>query len=406
MSLRNDSHGADQTHGSAEPARAGRPAFADEVRGHASQPVDFAFAKMIRDIYDDEGKHPDGARPWVRVDDAQLRRDGIDPTLLRSDASGFRAAVYTDGQGRYTLAFAGTDQPKDWLTNFGQGLGFDTAQYNQAMALAKQAKVAYGQELAITGQSLGGGLAAVAAIATDTPAVTFNAAGVHDNTLERVGLDASAAKREAERGGLIRRYAVQNDLLTQVQEHTPILRGLMPDAVGHKIELPDPRPLSGWQRLNPVKAVKHGIDVHYIEAVIESMELKYGRQDQRPQLLSDASHPNHGTYAQALHAVRNASGRPHGIDDARLAGAIALQAQKDGLPTIDSVAFVQDGRRAFAFHGDAQSPTRRHVSVDVEQAMRTSVADTSAQSLRWNERTAPGAPQPEQASPVLPRGYA
>ena len=98
------------------------------------------------------------------------------------------------------LAYSGTDETKDWVTNFGQGLGFETAQYNEAIALARQAKVAYGEDVIITGHSLGGGLAATAAIAADIPAVTFNASGVHDRTLERIGLDADAVKAEAEKG--------------------------------------------------------------------------------------------------------------------------------------------------------------------------------------------------------------
>lgn len=215
------------------------------------------------------------------------------------------AVIYGDGQGRHVLAYSGTDEAKDWLTNFGQGLGFETSQYNQAMALARQAKVAFGQDMVITGHSLGGGLAAAAAVATDTPAVTFNAAGVHDKTLERVGLDPDAVKREAEQGGLIRRYAVQNEILTELQENKPIIRHLMPDAVGHKIELPDPDPLGFWQKLNPVKSVKHGVEMHYIDAVIEAQEKVFGKDfETRGSRLDQSAHPANPLYRQSLDALQ------------------------------------------------------------------------------------------------------
>ncbi|MBO7942079.1 DUF2974 domain-containing protein, partial [Streptomyces sp. S9] len=104
--------------------------------------------------------------------------------------SGFLARIYGDEHGHYVVAFSGTDEGKDWLTNFRQGLGFEDAQYNQAIALAREAKVAFGDEVVITGHSLGGGLAGVASISSGIPAVTFNASGVHDKTLERIGIDA------------------------------------------------------------------------------------------------------------------------------------------------------------------------------------------------------------------------
>src|SRR3546814_8431690 len=97
------------------------------------------------------------------------------------------------------------------------------------MALADEAKRAFGNNVILTGQSLGGGLAAAASMANEIPTVTFNADGVHDKTLERHGYDADALKREAEQG-LIRSYRVESEIPTHLQrteEHTSELQSLM-----------------------------------------------------------------------------------------------------------------------------------------------------------------------------------
>ena len=357
--------------------------FADGVGGTAPQPIDLTLARLMRDVYDYDGNgHPDGVGRWKPLGADELRASGIDPAMLRNASSGFYAVIYGDDQGHRVLAYSGTDEAKDWTTNFGQGLGFETAQYNQAIALARQAKVAYGEDVVITGHSLGGGLAAAASIAADIPAVTFNAAGVHDRTLERIGLDADAVKAEAG-NGLVRRYAVDHDILTGLQERTPILNHLMPDAVGHKIELPDPDPQSFWQKLNPVKSVKHGIDMHMIDAVITAQERVYGKDYDRATTfatpsLADPTHPAGALYRQALERLP-ATEAP-GANE-RLAGALAVEAHKAGLARVDHVAFGDGGRRAFAVEGDPASPAHRQVHVDLLQAARTPLSDSSAAAL-------------------------
>src|SRR5690242_8674456 len=150
--------------------------FADQVRGTAPKTgIDLELAYIASDVYKTDSTGSVGPGGWSRLSDNDLLAHGIDPQSLHSDATGFQAAIYGDGHGDYVLAFAGTDFKSiaDWRANVGQGLGLQTAQYRQAEVLAQDAREAFGNNLAITGHSLGGGLASAASLATGTPAVTF-----------------------------------------------------------------------------------------------------------------------------------------------------------------------------------------------------------------------------------------
>lgn len=241
--------------------------FADQVRGQSQQPIDRDLALLSQDVYNAEAAGPIGAGNWTRVSDEQLLADGIDPTKLQSDANGMQSAIYTDGSGRYVLAYAGTD-PKslqDWLTNAGQGLGFDTAHYNQAVRLAQDAADAYGDNLVITGHSLGGGVASAASLATNNPPVTFNAAGLSDETIRSLGLVPDVARAEAQQGQ-IRRYNVENDILTGVQQNGMPL----PDALGAELRIDNPYLIKDPLRAHFMDAVLKGMDTGQINEVPHS----------------------------------------------------------------------------------------------------------------------------------------
>ncbi|MBC7991394.1 MAG: DUF2974 domain-containing protein [Luteimonas sp.] len=230
--------------------------FSDEVRGQLPQAgIDHDLALLSEDVYNAESTNRIGAGNWTRVQDADLP-PGIS-TPRSSDATGFQAAIYTDGNGRYVLAFAGTDPTSipDWIANGGQGLGFETAQYRDAMALAQEASAEWGDNLVITGHSLGGGLASAAALATDSPAVTFNAAGLSDETLRSLNFTPNGA-REVAADGLVRRYNVQNDILTGAQQGVSPL----PDAVGYEL------------RLDNTYLIKDPIRAHLMPAVLRGLE--------------------------------------------------------------------------------------------------------------------------------------
>lgn len=232
------------------------------TRGQQPQQGDYTLALLAKDVYSLNGQ---GVEGFSRLSDSALLGAGIDTASLHDAASGFQAGIYSDNQ-QYVLAFAGTNDMRDWLSNVRQATGYDDVQYNQAVAVAKGAKAAFGDALVIAGHSLGGGLAATAALATGTVAVTFNAAGVSDYTLNRMGIDPAAAKQDAQAGG-IRRYSEQYDMLTGTQEST----SLIPDAIGHKITLANNDTLSGIDDWRPSKHADRSLTAHGIDKVISSM---------------------------------------------------------------------------------------------------------------------------------------
>ncbi len=280
--------------------------FDAQVRGQQPRPIDMKLAEICQDVYGDNDAAPAG---WHRLDASQLQAAGIQPSALKDPGTGFRAGIYRDGDGHYVLAFAGTSDGKDWLANVEQGLGLSAAQYREAATLARQAKAAYGDNLVITGHSLGGGLAATASAETDTAAVTFNAAGVHDDTLRSLGLDPGAVKTDAE-AGQIRAYSVDGEILSAIQDHrgavlgalaaggaliNPLLGGVaagtllnndLPPALGHRVTLHDPAPVSkpdlhwyDWlwgdaevrEGQYLYNEVKHSISEHSMDTVVKAM---------------------------------------------------------------------------------------------------------------------------------------
>ncbi|MEE7560917.1 DUF2974 domain-containing protein, partial [Xanthomonas sp. Kuri4-2] len=285
---------------------------------------------------------------WARMDDAALRQAGIDPGLLHDAKSGFDAGLYRDPQGHVVVALCGTDETKDWKHNIGQGLGFDDAQYGSAIRLAKEARQAFGSEVVLSGHSLGGGLAAAAAMASNTPAITYNAAGVNSRTLEREGLDAAAAKAYAA-DGLIRGYHVKNELLTHLQEDSLPLKWAMPNAAGHQIELPEPDPLSFGQRLIPGKMLMHRLDLHGIDSVMKAQDLQQLREhDGRGVGVQGTSTPGGRLFNDAVDQLkpqREQLGLGRDADFFNTAAGVAARAGSDGLSRIDHLVASRDGER-------------------------------------------------------------
>lgn len=226
--------------------------------GTRAQPFDVVLSQLATAVYKDRLDPPPG---WTPVNDADIaqhlgiadqpdqatRVDAWRHQFLgggeQTTAQEFKAEIYRDADGNFVLSYRGTEEGMaDWQNNFKQGTGFETDAVDKfsgtAVNTAVEFKRVFGDgnaasNLAITGHSQGGGLATVGSLASGVPAVTFDASGIHPNTLDRMGLSAPLARSVAE-GGQIRAYSLESDALTNLQEGSPI--GLLaPDALGTKI---------------------------------------------------------------------------------------------------------------------------------------------------------------------------
>ncbi len=158
-------------------------------------------------------------------------------------ASGFRAVALqpVDENGnpnpnddRTIVAFAGTDMKsvEDWVTDAKQGVGLPSAQYDQAVDFANKWKEKEGGNVILTGHSLGGGLAAYAAIKTDLHATAVNSAPL---ALNHLGFDPRDAAN-------ITQYYVPGEALSVVNKANDLdIRPGVNIAVQGKYAITDPR---------------------------------------------------------------------------------------------------------------------------------------------------------------------
>lgn len=214
--------------------------FAAQVAGTTPQQEDLTFAKLSS-ISDGANRPTKGAGGFRPLTDAELAAAGITPSMLQDDKSGFAATVFTNGKGDYVVAYRGTQFDGSLPgpgTDVMQGAGLSTMQFAEGARLGKAAKNAFGNDVVFTGHSLGGALASSSAALTGLPAVTFNAAGVHDHTLLRDGVDPATERAQAD-NGQVRNYEVKGEILSTLQERNS---AVMPQALGRKIQIADPDP--------------------------------------------------------------------------------------------------------------------------------------------------------------------
>ena len=193
-----------------------------QVAGIRRRPIDIPMAKMAKESYSAKTDASDANaaalthQGWDRLEplgDHMVAKDGtqvkINPELLLDTKSGFEAGVWhranpkAPGQvNQLIVGFAGTNPKEiaDVKTDLLQAIGLDEKQYQESSELANQALAAAGKDnVAFTGHSLGGGLAEQASVATHHAGVTFNAAGLSDESLHHLGVkhvnDFSRGKR-------------------------------------------------------------------------------------------------------------------------------------------------------------------------------------------------------------------
>jgi uncharacterized Zn-binding protein involved in type VI secretion len=177
-------------------------------------------ARLAENVYKHDQPAPEG---WKNIsnDRNELEKIGLRPEDLAEPRSEFRAQVYAPDPAVFgddqktTVAFQGTrvEKGEDWDNNIAQGRDKDSVYYKKSVNLGNRLAVE-DTDVEITGHSLGGGMASAASRASGKPATTFNAAGLHENTVPRYG--GTVHEPETEN---IQAYRVNGEILTGVQQH-------------------------------------------------------------------------------------------------------------------------------------------------------------------------------------------
>lgn len=169
------------------------PALRAEAAKIERYEIDAQASKAVYDPMPGR-KAPDGYHNATddELADMNLSRDYIDNPIdpKTGKPSNFRSAVFiNDKTGETLIAYKGTTPSslEDWKNNAQQGMGKDSFYYTRAQQIAtRAAQSPAGDNMRFTGHSLGGGLASAAATVTGKDATTFNAAGLHPDTVKNV----------------------------------------------------------------------------------------------------------------------------------------------------------------------------------------------------------------------------
>ena len=180
----------------------------------AAQGLEFSETKSATNLaYDAKAgesyKFPNGEH-WKVVDVSEDKDSGFRAVALQS----------ADPNDKRTIvAFAGTDPTsgKDWIADGAQGLGLPTAQYKEAVDFADKWKAAAGDNVILTGHSLGGGLASYASIQTGLKATALNSAPLAINHLGGNPLSSSVRNNPN-----ITQYYVPGEILTVIDDENPL----------------------------------------------------------------------------------------------------------------------------------------------------------------------------------------
>ena len=177
-----------------------------------------AYDAKVGEVY----RFPDG-KQWEVVDVQDDSRTGFRAVALKPTDP-------TDN--RVVVSFAGSRDGKDWKANIGQGLGLPTRQYRQAVDFAEKWEARNGNNVILTGHSLGGGLAAYASIKTGLRATAVNSAPL---ALNHLGLNPISARR-------ITQYYVPGEALSVLNSKNPLdIRPGKSIAVQGRHSILDPR---------------------------------------------------------------------------------------------------------------------------------------------------------------------
>jgi len=364
--------------------------LSDRTHGRQAGRDDLTWGSLAQDVYKSTGT---GFKDWKPVGEDRLKHLGLDIKSL-STSSGFVARVYEHPNEGGVVSFKGTSSMKDWIANLRQGAGSESAQYNQTISLAKEARKIFGDDLVFTGHSKGGGQAALASVVTGNSAVTFNAAGLHDVTIKHLDLDPDKVRAKVG-DGQIRSYVVAGEILNKMQDGAG---GLMPKSLGARIDLDDPHPQQGWTSYIPGSGVKHATELHFMSNVMDALKPYLDSQVKLP-TAADALR-NDPMFGQAVQAFKTAGpqhfkfGSEQALYDA--AAAATVNAEVKGLQRIDAIVPSTNGRDFFVVQGSPSDPAHKRVLVDGATAAQ-SLQQSVAQLEQTRQPLAPQDPQTPQS---------
>jgi len=211
--------------------------------------------------------------------------EGLEDATFTSKKTGFGAALFESEINDETmLTYRGTNNGvtgwKDWKTNGGQAIGKKTAQYEQAMRLAKLTDRALEGDFVNVGHSLASGLASAASSVTQVKAYTYNGAGLHRNTATRQGglsNDATA--------NLIQTRAVEGEVLTALQQYGNNIIRKISTAGGA---------VSGWLTGGVAGGVNGGILAHLENSASPTIPEALGNMKTLPSIKGGSPIARHG----------------------------------------------------------------------------------------------------------------
>ena len=216
----------------------GKPREGEEGR-------DADYARLAQAAYEEGDPIPDG---WRKVDAEELEKLGIDPSELDT-ANGMQASVYQNADGKYVLAFRGTEPNRQAALDIANDVAGGVAtspQVLDAINVSTKLAQAVGREnVDFTGHSLGGELASAGALATGGKAVTFNAAGLsvtsetiaRANCINNFGFNAQAPMD----GSNVKAYCYAYDPLNGAQDiahNNSVTDFIAPRAYGERHIIP------------------------------------------------------------------------------------------------------------------------------------------------------------------------
>ncbi|MGR5149095.1 phospholipase [Photobacterium alginatilyticum] len=185
-------------------------------------------ALLAEHIYSDGPMPPDSG--WRQASEQELQKSGFSKKDFKIKDSQFKAGLYIPEPSVFgdeaapVVVFKGTSGMEDWKNNLQQGLDFHSDYYEKAVELGDIARQR-GIPVDFSGHSLGGGLASAAGKTASRETTTFNAAGLHKNTIPRYVPEVVPAG-----DNIVTGYRIDGELLTFIQEDIPLVSHFAADA--------------------------------------------------------------------------------------------------------------------------------------------------------------------------------